>query len=166
MFTLNCGAEPSHNGPKIRFTTVNVFLRIVLVLETAVRYNNSNRFPFRRWVHPTCFRLRTGMNRWLVVALLLYAGWYTSLVARADDPELMKALALQRVMEKIIQEAEPAIACILVSRSEEYARVHQGPDKDQPGKLGSFDPSLLPEDKTVDLVQQKQKKRETQRRLD
>ena len=63
---------------------------------------------------------------------------------RAQDPDLVQALALQRTMQRTIQQAEPAIACILVSRSERYQEVGQGPDREHPGKLGAFDPSALP----------------------
>lgn len=53
--------------------------------------------------------------------------------------DLKQALALQKVMQKAIRDAEPAIACILVSRSDEYQRrLGHRPNPDQPGKLGDF----------------------------
>jgi S1-C subfamily serine protease len=66
-------------------------------------------------------------------------------VVRADDDpaDLKQAMALQKVMQKAIRDAEPSIACILVSRSDAYQRMAQGPAKAQPGKLGGFNPKSL-----------------------
>jgi S1-C subfamily serine protease len=55
----------------------------------------------------------------------------------AETPSSKEALALQEALQTAIQEAEPAIACILVSHSTAYAGVRQGPLGD--GKLGLFD---------------------------
>src|SRR5438105_3098830 len=60
-----------------------------------------------------------------------------------QESDLKQALALEKTIQKVIQEAEPAIACVLVSRSELYARFGQGPAKDNPGRLGAFDPEAL-----------------------
>ncbi len=80
-----------------------------------------------------------------VVALLLTALGLASIAAvRADDdPDLQKTMALQKVLHKVIAEVEPSVACILVSRSDAYQSLGLGPDKDHPGRLGSFDPEVL-----------------------
>lgn len=62
--------------------------------------------------------------------------------AKADDP-LAQVLALEQAMQKAIAKAEPAIACILVSRSEAYDRFPEASVQDEKGRLGSFNPSLL-----------------------
>jgi serine protease Do len=80
------------------------------------------------------------MRIWTVMLLLFVAN--TSLHAQ-DDADLAKALALQKVMQKSIQQTEPAIACILVSRSKGYEEVGQGPDRRQPGKLGALNVTAL-----------------------
>jgi S1-C subfamily serine protease len=49
-----------------------------------------------------------------------------------DAPPLCEAL------EKAVAEAEPSIACILVSRSERYKEFDQAPSADEPGQLGDF----------------------------
>ena len=47
-------------------------------------------------------------------------------------------------MEEVIKQTEPAIACILVSRSEGYRSFKSQPSPDYPGRLGGFDvPTLL-----------------------
>jgi S1-C subfamily serine protease len=62
-------------------------------------------------------------------------------VARADvQPSLKDAFALQEALQAAIQEAEPSIACILVSRSDNYRRLlGDVPPADSPGQLGGFD---------------------------
>jgi len=75
----------------------------------------------------------------LLAPLMLFAA-----VRADDDPaDLKQALALQRVMQKVIRDTEPAVACILVSRSDAYQRMARGPAKAQPGKLGGFNPKSL-----------------------
>ncbi|MCS6852747.1 MAG: PDZ domain-containing protein [Gemmataceae bacterium] len=74
-----------------------------------------------------------------------------------ERTSLKEALALQETLQQAIHEAEPAIACILVSRSDAYRQSGQGPSSDEPGSLGSFDaqkPSRLPrpELKKLDLA--------------
>ena len=49
-------------------------------------------------------------------------------------------MTLQRTMHKIIDAAEPSVACILVSRSDQYAELGEGPSAADKGKLGSFNP--------------------------
>ena len=77
------------------------------------------------------------MHRFLSVLLL--AGLGLPSLARADDPDLPAALALQRTMQKVIAQVEPGIACILVSRSNAYPR----PNDAAPGRLGTFDPNSI-----------------------
>jgi S1-C subfamily serine protease len=64
-----------------------------------------------------------------LLAVLTVPGW-----ARTQDAE-----ALQATFQKIIKKAEPSIACILVSRSEDYGRYQAAPSAVEPGQLGSFD---------------------------
>lgn len=59
--------------------------------------------------------------------------------AHAQDKALEQTLALQKVMEKLLAEAEPSIACILVSRSEAYRRLAGQPaGPEASGILGDF----------------------------
>jgi S1-C subfamily serine protease len=65
---------------------------------------------------------------------------------RADDPPaepLRAALALQQVVQKVIADTSPSVACILVSRSDAYARFGLGPSADNPGQLGGYDPDAV-----------------------
>ncbi len=59
---------------------------------------------------------------------------------RADNkPALADALALEKAVQDAIQQAEPSIACILVSRSEAYRELFRDqPPADKPGQLGAF----------------------------
>src|SRR5262245_37043897 len=76
----------------------------------------------------------------LVLCLLPIAGLAFPLGAEAQDKNLEQALALQKVMQRIIAEAEPAVACILVSRGELYGRLGGQPvTPDLTGKLGDVD---------------------------
>jgi S1-C subfamily serine protease len=73
---------------------------------------------------------------------ILTLGCLTGLVWAAtcpagDDEGLAK---LQQAVQKTVRDAEPAIACILVSRSEGYQRFGQAPAADELGKLGGFSP--------------------------
>jgi serine protease Do len=70
----------------------------------------------------------------------------STLVHSADPPALKEALALEKVFQDVIQEAESSIACILVSRSDAYQRLGQGASPEQPGKLGAFALSNLAAD--------------------
>lgn len=83
------------------------------------------------------------MRRGVMAALVLV--WLGTAAAAQGREELdfRQALALQRVMQKVIIDVEPSIACILVSRSDVYQRLGQGPPPDAPGKLGGFDPRSL-----------------------
>src|SRR5262249_11783369 len=54
-----------------------------------------------------------------------------------------QALALEKSMQKAIAKASPAIACIIVSRSDDYQRFANASPPDESGRLGGFDPSSL-----------------------
>src|SRR4051794_29107341 len=60
---------------------------------------------------------------------------------RATD--LKQVQALQQLVQQLIDEAEPAVACVLVSRSDAYERLGIGPAAASPGKLGAFDPAAF-----------------------
>jgi serine protease Do len=76
---------------------------------------------------------------WIGLPLVLFS---FPLVGRADDqPRSADVLALQDLIQKTIERAEPSIACILVSRSDEYKRFNAAPSDEDSGKLGRFDGS-------------------------
>ncbi|HKB03399.1 MAG TPA: trypsin-like peptidase domain-containing protein [Gemmataceae bacterium] len=54
---------------------------------------------------------------------------------RADLPP--EVIALQKSVHRVNDAAKPSIACVLVSRSDKYAGLGQGP-KSAPGELGEF----------------------------
>jgi serine protease Do len=89
-------------------------------------------------------------------------------VVRAQgEADWQKAvLALEKAQVKIIQQNEAAIACILVSRSELYQEFGQGPDKDTPGRLGTFDPKGFEESPRFVRESSKEKKLHWQKLLD
>ena len=60
-----------------------------------------------------------------------------------DQPRPADVAALQERIEKAIERTEPSIACILVSRSDEYKRFETAPSDESSGKLGRFDGSVL-----------------------
>jgi len=74
------------------------------------------------------------MARLLIALLLLVC---TGFLQAEPPPE---AAALQRTMHKIIDAAEPSVATVLVSRSDKYAELGEGPTASVPGKLGMFSP--------------------------
>jgi serine protease Do len=93
-----------------------------------------------------------------LLALLLLPA--LPLVLRAEEKSPLKdARALQEAMEHLIEKAEPSVACVLVSRSDGYAKYRAGPSVDTPGKLGPFsydtrgvsDPNVLKELQALDL---------------
>jgi S1-C subfamily serine protease len=57
-----------------------------------------------------------------------------------EPSRLPDAVALEQAMEEAIARAEPSIACIIVSHSEKYAKLSQGPDVNIPGKLNGYNP--------------------------
>ena len=74
------------------------------------------------------------MPRFVVISLLAaLAG-----VVRADPPA--EAVALQKAVHQLIDAAEPSIACVLISRSEKYEQLGEGPTAIATGKLGEFTP--------------------------
>jgi serine protease Do len=79
------------------------------------------------------------MRRWSFLLL----GWLLSTGARAGEPAVEQALALQKSIQNVIDRTEPAIACILVSRSDLYQKLAKKLVADTPGKLGPFNPSIL-----------------------
>ena len=60
-----------------------------------------------------------------------------------DQPRPADVAALQDLIQKTIERAEPSIACILVSRSDEYKRFQSVPADEGSGKLGRFDGAVL-----------------------
>jgi len=78
--------------------------------------------------------------RYATVILLLAAALVgADRIRAADPPRLADALALQEAVEHVIAEAEPSVACILVSRSDLYQRKYGlGISPETPGKLGPF----------------------------
>ncbi|MBI3407397.1 MAG: trypsin-like peptidase domain-containing protein [Planctomycetes bacterium] len=59
---------------------------------------------------------------------------------RAQEKDLLdKAIALQKVTQKVIAVTEPSIACILVSRSDEYRRLGYVYEPEESGRLGAFE---------------------------
>lgn len=68
----------------------------------------------------------------------------TGAIRAQDEPDSRKAAqAIEKTTQKLIEQNEASIACVLVSRSELYQEFGQGPDKDRPGKLGAFDASAF-----------------------
>lgn len=79
------------------------------------------------------------MPRWRTAIIAIMIS--TSSPAWAQvDPHVER---IEKSVQKLIQQSESAIACILVSRSDAYQRVIPNADKDYPGKLGAFDPMSL-----------------------
>jgi len=84
------------------------------------------------------------------VALVAFAT-----TARAEPPA--EAIALQKAIYKVIDAAEPSIACVLVARSKAYAELGEGPTAADTGKLGEFTP--LRHDKFADAARKELIKR-------
>jgi S1-C subfamily serine protease len=94
--------------------------------------------------------------RWSFHFLALMLLVLTGPEGRSDDADdLRSAVALQKVMQKAIADIEPSIACLLVSRSELYARFVSRPGPAERGKLGDFNPDThlqgLSEDERLKL---------------
>jgi S1-C subfamily serine protease len=60
----------------------------------------------------------------------------------AAQPRLQDAHVLEEAMAEAIRRTEPAMVCLLVSRSEGYRHFGALPTPEFPGKLGSFDGQL------------------------
>lgn len=59
------------------------------------------------------------------------------------QPNLAREIrALQEQVHKLIEQTEPTVACIAVSRSDEYRDYGTLPSPEEPGKLGTFDAKL------------------------
>jgi len=73
----------------------------------------------------------------LITAMLALAG---GAPLRAEDDPLKQALALEGAIQRVIEKAEPSVACILVSRSEEYSKFNALSPRGEKerGKLGDF----------------------------
>jgi serine protease Do len=73
------------------------------------------------------------------LALVFALGCIQAGLCQNADQE--QAQALQRTMQKAIDQAQPSIACILVSRSDVYRQLTgQSTHEDKTGKLGDFPP--------------------------
>lgn len=79
-----------------------------------------------------------GRAGWASLLMVLFA----SRLPAEDDP-LRLALAMEASIQRVVERAEPSVACILVSRSELYARFEGGGVR-PPGRLGGFNPRNLP----------------------
>jgi serine protease Do len=78
------------------------------------------------------------MRRFLLIFVGLLAT--STPVWGQHSSALGEAQVIDKAMVEVVRKAEPAIASIFVSRSEDYRRLlKDGPPGDQPGKLGGFD---------------------------
>jgi S1-C subfamily serine protease len=84
---------------------------------------------------------------------LFVSAWLATSLCRAgdDSADLKSALALQKVMQKVIADVEPAVACILVSRSDAYQRHEIAFSSPAPGKLGGVDSRTWADEKRKKL---------------
>ena len=102
------------------------------------------------------------MHRIVLPALLAVGVCCSALALNRTDadtaPAVRETLALQEAMQSAIQEAEPAVVCVLISRNGDYIKLGQTPPPDGSGKLGGFDAraararSPEPEDSQPDEV--------------
>jgi serine protease Do len=69
--------------------------------------------------------------------------WSASAARAVDPPVPREVEAIQEAFQKAIAAGEPAIACILVSRSEAYRTLGSAPPDDRPDQLGSYDPDKV-----------------------
>jgi S1-C subfamily serine protease len=76
----------------------------------------------------------------LAITLIASACAFIPALPAADKNALKDALALEAAVEDAIKQAEPSIACIIVSRSDAYQRLFQEPPPRNPGQLGPFEP--------------------------
>ena len=54
--------------------------------------------------------------------------------ARSDEDALKQALALESAIQQAVEKVEPSVACILVSRSDGYAKLAEKPGRPPVGK--------------------------------
>ncbi len=87
---------------------------------------------------------------------------------RGDDaPRPADVQALQDLIEKTIDKAEPSIACILVSRSDDYRQFESTHYDEASGRLGRFDgPALLRQYFPEDMTERAQETRRLVKELD
>jgi S1-C subfamily serine protease len=79
------------------------------------------------------------MHRTIGLLTLIVLGCLDAGEARSDGNGPSKdVLALQQAIQDAIAEAEPSVACILVSRSPRYKEYGAAPPVDKPGQLGDF----------------------------
>jgi serine protease Do len=85
------------------------------------------------------------MSRNLVTLALVALLIAPALARAADTPVSPEVVALQKAVQQAIERAEPSIACILVSRSEDYAKYPDyAPATDGSGRLGKFAARVYP----------------------
>jgi S1-C subfamily serine protease len=79
-----------------------------------------------------------------LLILVIVLAWCGRQVVWGDDRDsLRSALGLQEALRNAVEQAEPSIACILVSRSDGYRKAYDDvPPADNPGQLGGFNPNL------------------------
>ena len=77
------------------------------------------------------------------IAVVLVVAGFAGVAGARGQGDVAAFQGLQKAVQKAIQQNDASIACILVSRSEKYEDFGQGPDKDRPGRLGSFDVKML-----------------------
>jgi len=78
------------------------------------------------------------MRRFLIIFVGLLAS--SSPAWGQDSSALGEAQVIDKAMVEVVRKAEPAIASIFVSRSEDYRRLlKDAPPTDRPGELGAFD---------------------------
>jgi serine protease Do len=79
------------------------------------------------------------MNECGKIASALALGLLITTNLHADDASRsIDILALDKAMQEAVAKAEPAIACITVSRSEEYQNLKLSTPSQEPGELGDF----------------------------
>src|SRR5260370_27992700 len=84
------------------------------------------------------------MVRSLLVAVVAILACLSAFVRAGEDKNSFADIAqvYEKALQEVIKQADPSIACILVSRSDAYKKIfHDEPPADNPGKLGAFDPS-------------------------
>jgi serine protease Do len=83
------------------------------------------------------------MSRTAVTIFVLALACAPGRLRAADGPALPQALALEKAVQDAIERAEPSVACILVTRSEAYAKYPEfAPSTDGSGRLGKFELKL------------------------
>src|SRR4051794_14945040 len=81
------------------------------------------------------------LTLWIALGIIGLSTGGPTVAQRGPPPD---ALALEEAVQQVIQQNEPAIACVLVARGEPY----QAPAPAEPGQLGKF-PSSPGEEEAV-----------------